>query len=144
MAKFTNPFLSRPGLFKIVLTLMLFALAGCGTNSMMMNPNRVLMSMSVTPTIVDAQNFSMGQVQFSAMGTFSRPPSPAPVTFAAPFSGGWSVSDMNMATINQNGVAQCMSGARGTVTIMAQASSNSGGMGAMSTVVTGTAQLTCP
>jgi len=129
---------------KACIALSLLALVGCGANTMMMNPNRVLQMMTVSPPVADGQNFAMGQVQFTAMGTFSRPPSPAAVTFVAPFSGGWSVSDMNVATINQNGMAQCMSGMKGTVTVMAQASSNSAGMGAMSPAVSATAQLTCP
>lgn len=129
---------------KACIALSLLALAGCGTNTMMMNPNRVLQMMTVTPPVADGQNFAMGQVQFTAMGTFSRPPSPAAVTFVAPFSGSWSVSDMNVATINQNGMAQCMTGAKGTVTVMAQASTNSAGPGAMSPAVSASAQLTCP
>jgi hypothetical protein len=129
---------------KACIVLSLLALAGCGANTMMMNSNRMLQTMTVTPPAADGQNFAMGQVQFTAMETFSMPPSPAPVTFVAPFSGGWSVSDMNVATINQSGMAQCMPGARGSVTVMAQASSNSAGPGAMSPMVSASAQLTCP
>ena len=139
MAKFRTLFLFSPAL-----VLSLLALAGCGAmNTDMMNSNRMLMSMTVAPAAANGMNFAMGQVQFTAMGTFSRPPSPAQVTFMAPFSGGWSVSDMNIATINQNGMAQCMH--TGMVTVTAQASTNSTSMpGAMSTAVSATATLTCP
>ena len=139
MAKLRTLFLFSP-----LLTLSLLALAGCGANNnMMMNQDRMLMSMTVAPAAANGMNFAMGQVQFTAMGTFSRPPSPAQVTFMAPFSGGWSVSDMNIATINQNGMAQCMH--TGTVTVAAQASTNSTSRpGAMSTAITATATLTCP
>jgi len=131
-------------LFQSSLVLSLIALTGCGaTNNMMMNQNRMLMSMTVAPAAANGMNFAMGQVQFTAMGTFSRPPSPAQVTFMAPFSGSWQVSDMNIATINQNGMAQCMH--TGTVTVTAMASTNSTSMpGAMSMMVSATATLTCP
>jgi hypothetical protein len=152
----TQRFLQSPHFFtsfgfKMCLLAVLFTIVGCNAMHTDMNSNRMLMSMSITPTIVTAQNSMNGQVQFAATGTFSRPPSPAPVTFMAPFSGGWSVSDMEVATINQNGMAQCMH--TGMVTITAQASSNSTSMpgmmssmsgGMSSTAVTAHATLTCP
>jgi len=108
-------------------------------------PNRVLQSMVITPATADAQSSPSGQVQFSAMGTFSKAPSPAPVPFVAPYSGSWATSDLNVATIDQTGVAMCAAGANGTVTITATASSNSGmGTQNMSIAVSGTAKLTCP
>ena len=120
------------------------ATVGCG--SMNSASNRVLQSMTLNPAIADAQNFPQGQVQFTPTGTFSRAPSPAavPVPFASPYSGSWASSDPTIATINQNGVAQCVAGASGTVTIQAMASSNSAMGPAMSTGVTGTAKLRCP
>jgi len=131
-------------LFKMGLLAVLFTIIGCNAmNPNMMNSNRMLMSMTVAPAMANGGNSMNGQVQFTATGNFSRPPSPAPVTFMAPFSGGWSVSNMDIATINQNGMAQCMH--TGMVTVTAQASSNSTSMpGAMSTAVTATATLTCP
>lgn len=108
-------------------------------------PNRVLQSMVITPATADAQSSPSGQVQFSAMGTFSKAPSPAPVPFVAPYSGSWATSDLNVATIDQTGLAMCAAGANGTVTITATASSNSGmGTQNTSTAVSGTAKLTCP
>jgi hypothetical protein len=121
-----------------------FATAGCG--SMNSPQNRVLQSMSVNPATADAQNFPQGQVQFTATGTFSQAPSPAvvPVPFVSPYSGSWESSNPNVATINQNGVAQCIAGASGTVTIKADVSSNSAKGTQMSTGVLATSQLTCP
>jgi hypothetical protein len=107
--------------------------------------NRVLQSMVVSPATADARNSPSGQVQFSAMGTFSKAPSPAPVPFVAPYSGSWATSDLNVATIDQHGLAMCVAGASGTVTITAIASSNAGvGTQNTSTAVSGTAKLTCP
>jgi hypothetical protein len=122
-----------------------FAITGSGCGSMNSMSNRVLQSMVVSPATADAQNSPGGQVQFSAMGTFSKAPSPAPVPFVAPYSGSWATSDLNVATIDQNGLAMCVGGASGTVTITAIASSNAGvGTQNTSTAVSGTAKLTCP
>ena len=116
---------------------------GCG--SMYSSSNRVLQSVSVTPANADAQNFTMGQVQFTATGTFSQPPSPATVSFQPPYTGNWSSSNLSIATISQSGMAQCVAGAAGKVAIMAEVSSNSAtGGGQMSTAVSGKATLTCP
>jgi uncharacterized protein YjdB len=130
----------------LVCVLAVFALATIGCGSMNSSPNRVLQSMTLNPATADAQQFPQGQVQFTPMGTFSKAPSPAtvPVPFVSPYSGSWSSSDPSIATINQNGVAQCVAGASGTVTIQAMASSNSAMGTQMSTGVSGTAKLTCP
>src|SRR5438876_8921224 len=101
----------------------------CGSSS----TRRVLQSIDVAPTTANAQDFASGQVQFVATGKFSQPPSPAPVTFVAPYSGSWSSSNTNVATINQNGMAQCLPVASGPVTITAIASTNSAKPPAMST-----------
>lgn len=114
-------------------------LNGCGTDSL-----RVLQSMAVSPAVADAAKSPDGKVQFKATGTFSQPPSPDLVTFVAPYSGTWSVSNPGVATISQSGLAQCVPGASGTVDVKAIASANSAGMGAMSIAVTGVAKLTCP
>jgi uncharacterized protein YjdB len=123
-----------------------FAVASIGCGSMNSAPNRVLQSMSLSPATADAQTFPQGQVQFTPTGTFSIAPSPAkvPVPLVSPYSVSWSSSDPSIATIDQNGVAQCVAGASGTVTISAIASSNSAMGPAMSTGVSGTAKLTCP
>jgi hypothetical protein len=121
------------------------ALTAIGCSSMNSMSNRVLQSMVIRPANADAQTSPSGQVQFSAMGTFSKAPSPSPVPFVAPYSGGWATSDLSVATIDQTGLAQCVPGAAGTVTITAIASSNAGmGTQNTSTAVSGTAKLTCP
>jgi hypothetical protein len=121
-----------------------FQMLACGSS----NSNRVLQSMTITPTTADARDFSNGQVQFTATGNFSKPPSPAQVTFVAPYSGQWSFADANsanIATISSNGLAQCISGASGTATVLATASANSGvGMENTSVARTASATLTCP
>ena len=120
---------------------------GCGGSNM--SSDRVLQSMVVTPATADAQNFPNGQVQFTATGTFNKPPSPAQVTFQPPYSGGWNLMDAgaaSIATISATGLAQCVPGAAGTVVVRALASANSAPPGAagMSVAVIGTASLTCP
>jgi len=130
--------------FAVVLFFQTF---GCGTSS----SNRVLQSMAVTPPTADGLSSPIGQVQFTATGTFSKAPSPSPVTFVAPYSGGWQSSDPSIATLVPTGTGtgtatfQCAAGASGVVTITATASTNAAtGTGATSTAVSGTASLTCP
>jgi hypothetical protein len=109
-----------------------------------MAPNRVLQSMTVSPANAGAASSPGGKVQFNASGTFSQPPSPDVVTFVAPYSGSWAVSNPDIATISQSGLAQCAAGASGTVNVIAVASANSAPPGAMSIGVQGMAKLTCP
>src|ERR1700674_2452530 len=76
-------------------------------------------------------------------------PSPQQVTFQPPYTGGWSLMGTNsasIATINQNGMAQCVpGGAAGTVTVQAMASANAAtGIGATGVARTATTTLTCP
>lgn len=129
----------------LLLVVVVVATQSVGCGAMYSSQSRVLQSIAVMPASADAKSSPMGQVQFTATGTFSQPPSPAPVPFADPYSGGWTTSNPNIAKINQSGMAQCISGASGTVTVTATASSNSAtGMGQMSTAVLGTARLMCP
>jgi hypothetical protein len=131
-----------PFSFSCFLAVLTIATVGC--SSMNSTSNRVLQSMTLSPANADAQS-SQGQVQFTAMGTFSKTPSPAPVPFVVPYTGTWATSDTNIATITQAGLATCVLGATGTVTISATASTNSGqGTQATSTSVSATAKLTCP
>ena len=133
----------------VLATFLLAALAlqalGCGSS----NSNRILESMTITPANADAQDFAHGQVQFTATGTFSKAPSPRQVTFQPPYTGGWSLMGTNsasIATINQNGMAQCVpGGAAGTLTVQAMASANAAtGTGATGVARTATTTLTCP
>jgi hypothetical protein len=110
---------------------------GCGSNT---SPNpRLLQSVSVTPPTANAQTFSNGQVQFTALGTYNQPPSPSPIT-----QPGWSLSDPSIATITQNGLAQCSAGASGVVTVRASTPGPCSGTGCTAALLSGTAQLTCP
>jgi hypothetical protein len=104
---------------------------------------RHLVSVSVTPATASAHNSPNGQVQFSAVGTFDRAPSPTTLSPAT-----WIISPTpnpsDAASINENGVAQCKAGFVGTVTV-------EGGQaqcGPTSTdackLIHGSAQLTCP
>jgi hypothetical protein len=126
--------------FKVLLptTLLLAGIelvaSGCGNGS-----PRLLQSISVTPASANAHSFPNGQVQFTAMGTYSQPPSPSPIT-----QSGWSSSDPNIAAISQSGLAQCDPGASGVVTVKASTSGPCSGTGCTAVLLSGTAQLSCP
>jgi hypothetical protein len=107
---------------------------GCGNAS-----PRLLQSVSVTPAQADAQTFPNGQVQFTAVGIYSQPPSPSPIP-----QPGWWLSDSNLATISQGGLAQCNPGASGALTVKASTSAPCSGTGCTAALLSGTAQLTCP
>ncbi len=126
------------------LTILAIQAMSCGSNN---NSNRFLQSITVTPAAADAQKFPNGQVQFTATGNFTKPPSPSVLTFATPYSGGFNV-DPAMATIVSTGTGtvtvQCLPGASGTTTVTALACKNATGTKATCAVANGTAQLTCP
>jgi hypothetical protein len=128
----------------IFLVLAALQALGCGGS----NSNRVLQSMTVSPATADAQNFANGQVQFTATGTFSKPPSPQQVTFQPPYTGGWAMmasGTQSVATISATGLAQCVPGAVGTATVVATATKNAAmGTQATGVAVQATATLTCP
>ncbi len=129
----------------------LLALAALLSSCSSSNPNvgRVLYSIAVTPATADAQTFPNGQVVFTATGSYSLAPSPAPLTFTAPYAGQFIVANPTnppetiatiVATGNSTITVQCASGASGTVPVVATASANN----LAGTVVSGSAQLTCP
>ena len=126
--------------------LLAIAMTSCGSPSIP-NAGRVLLAITVTPAAADAQQFG-GQVVFTANGTFSVAPSPAPVTFVAPYTGGFAVapnsSNQAIATIVATGsgtaTVQCLASMSGTVEVGATASANNG----TSITVSGIAQITCP
>jgi hypothetical protein len=92
----------------ILLLLLAVETAACGAGS-----PRTLQSVTVSPLTADAQNFPNGQVQFTATGVFNR--APMRVT---PFPVAWLTSSPSIATIDSNsGLAQCVPGQSGTVTI---------------------------
>jgi len=121
-----------------------FLMSGCGSN-------RQLQSVTLSPASADAQGFSGGQVPFAASGTFSKPPSPVPLTskdvqWCVGTSTGACLGNINPgATVDQTGVAQCNSGFVGTATIVA----GNGGEtmnpdGGSQLKIFGSATLTCP
>jgi hypothetical protein len=125
----------------LVVTTVFFAiltLVGCGGYT----PKRHLLSVTVTPVATSAQNFPNGQVQFTAVGTFDRPPSPVTLSQAA-----WQVSPApnppDAVLIDQNGVAQCKAGFTGTVTIIGGQFQCGPTPTTPCYLVHGTAQLTC-
>jgi len=130
----------------LLLTL-LFIAPGCGSS-------RTLQSVSVMPAVADAQNFPNGQVNFTATGTFSKPPSPQKltsqdVTWCVGLTAGACAGNIAVgAAVDQNGVASCLhqpSGSSKTWIVMAgkaKASMNPD-RGSQMTIF-GSAQMTCP
>ena len=118
----------------LLLTGMSLLTSGCGSD----NP-RLLQSISVSPASADAHSFPDGQVQFMVIGIYSQPPSPSPTTASQ-----WFLSEPNLATISQSGVAQCIPGASGVVTVKAIVPAPCRGTGCTSAIFSGTAQLSCP
>jgi len=109
--------------------LLTVCLVACGRAS-----TRHLLSISISPPTANGANFPLGGVQFTATGTFDK----APVT-VTPLTATWSISPSGIASIGtSDGFAQCIS--TGTATITASAPSTQGS----STMVSGTATLTCP
>ena len=96
---------------------------GCGSS-------RQLQSVSLSPATADAQNYSNGQVRFTATGTFSKPPSPSPLTskdvlWCVGLGAGQCAGNINPgATVDQDGVAQCGPAFVGTTHIMAGSAGN--------------------
>ena len=102
----------------------------CGTSKS--NP---LMSITVTPNTATAMMNSSSTVQFTAMGMFSNN-----MTRMLTASDGlrWMSSNSMMATVNNSGMAQCMT-AGGLTTITATAPSINGS----TMMIKGTAMLSC-
>ena len=109
------------------LALLLIVLsAGCGSAP------RTLQSVAASPASADAKDFPDGRVQFIPTGIYNKPPikvTPLEVT-------AWAASGNIIATVDQNGVAECVPGQVGTVKIQVALP----GDGPLMNV----AQLTCP
>ncbi len=120
--------------------------------------SRQLKSVALNPPTADARSFPNGQVPFTALGTFTQPPSPVPLTSndvhwcvgqltneANPTAGLCNGNVAPFATVDQNGVAQCAANSQGTVFILAgepaSAAMNDQGQ---QLKIYGSAQLTCP
>ena len=137
----TRPYL--PALLSVV-TLAFLAMS-CGSNS---NSDRFLRSITVTPATADAQSFPGGQVQFTATGTFTMPPSPDVLTFSSPYTGSFTVDDAGIATIVSSSggtvTVKCAAGASGSTNVTALACAFAKGTAATCVPVKGIAQLSCP
>lgn len=132
------------------LLLLALAAVSCGSS-------RHLQSVTLQPATADAQKFPNGLVQFTASGTFNKPPSPQPLTSKDVVwcMGGVSGDGVGECaglvitggTVDQNGVAQCMPGFTGTATVLAGTPTNVShpipDTGAPLKVF-GSAKLTCP
>ncbi len=101
--------------------------------------SRRLQTITLTPATATGHDTSDGQVQFVATGSFTSAPTPVTPLQAS----SWLISDAGIATVNSTGLAQCLAGTMGRVTVKAVASSGSD-MVSTSTAVTGTAQFSCP
>ena len=129
----------------LLLPLTTLGIVGCGSS-------RQLQSVTISPASADAQNFPNGQVSFTATGTFSKKPSPQKltskdVTWCGGSSSGVCVGNINPGvTVDPNGLAQCLPGFTGTVTILAgtESSSMMNPDGGSQLKIFGAAQLTCP
>jgi hypothetical protein len=83
-----------------------------------------LQSVNLSPASADAKNFPGGQVQFTATGNFTVPPSPTPltgqdVTWCVGSGGQCAGNIATGAIVDQNGMAQCVPTFTGTATILA-------------------------
>ena len=91
-------------------------MVGCG--SMNGSADRRLQTIRLSPPTATGHGSSNDEVQFTATGIFTLPPSPiTPLSIAS-----WMVSDPTLASVNNAGVAGCRAGAMGTVTVKAIAS----------------------
>jgi hypothetical protein len=125
--------------------LWLFSLSGCGSN-------RRLLSVQLSPSSADAQNFPNGQIPFFAVGMYSRPPSSVNLTsndvvWCAGTTNGLCVGNVNPGvTVDQSGIAQCNSGFVGTATLLAGTPSKTmvNPDEGIQLKIYGTAQITCP
>ena len=133
--------MERTAAFWVAISLSCLGMLGCGNSN--------LTSVSLSPTVADAQNFPGGQVQFTATGTYSGSSKVVPlknITWCiGSATGACNGNIAAAASVDGNGLAQCLPGATGTVTVLA----GSGGPPSMPDMghqlsVFGTAQLTCP
>jgi hypothetical protein len=114
----------------------LLAVFGSGGGATNPSNTRLLTSITLSPATADAQTFPNGQVQFSAVGHFNTMPA-----IVDPFHpSSWLSTSGNVATVDQNGLAQCVPGASGTVQIQGIAPMGPGD----SPATRGIATLTCP
>ncbi len=141
---YAGDFMSRLASFvaesSLLLPLVIFALS-CGSN-------RQLQTVTISPKAADAKTFPNGHVPFAATGTFSKAPSPAPLTSQ---DIGWCIgstsgicdpAEPTYPSVDQNGVAQCGPFV-GPATVLAGTGASGVSDAAVFTIF-GSAQLTCP
>jgi hypothetical protein len=125
----------------------LLSLAGCNGFVFFSN-GRVVVAVTVSPSIADPINFPSQQIQFFASGTFTISP-----TLVTPLQGViWTVDrpafstapDLGHASISQNGLAQCTPGFTGVVQVIATAPFNPSLPVSPSNQTAGVAQMNCP
>lgn len=127
--------------------LMIDALAtGCGGGTA--DPRKHLVAITVTPASADAQTFPNGQVQFTAVGTFSDG-SKAPILALWTLNGPFTETPVANISLNSSGLARCVAGGFvGTSGVFATAPANPAlpipEMTMLTKNVSGTAQITCP
>jgi len=138
--------MTRSSFLSAAVALLTIALASTGCGS-----NRTLQSVTLTPASADAKNYPNGQVRLDATGTFSKPPSPSPLTssdvlWCAGAAGACAGNIMPNVTVDQNGVAQCRPGFVGTATVLAGTKSTAMTMPdeGPQLKVFGAAQISCP
>lgn len=138
--------MTRSSFLSAAAVLLTIALASTGCGS-----NRTLQGVTLTPASADAKNYPNGQVRLVATGTFSKPPSPSPLTsldvlWCAGAAGACAGNIMPNVTVDQNGVAQCRPGFVGTATVLAGTKSTAMTMPdeGPQLKVFGAAQISCP
>jgi len=103
-----------------------------------------LQSVSLCPTVADAQQYPDGQVPFLAIGVYTTQPSPALIPSGVVWGACQNQQLTNDVTVT-NGTAKCAAGASGTYTVWATGSPICNVIGPCGACgPTGTAQLTCP
>lgn len=152
----------RMSRFRLLMSLTLLGVAAslaCGINR---SAPHLIQSLTVSPTSVDAQNYTGGKIPFVATGHYNT----APMT-VSPLTANWNpyaeqiwngsvmyVPANGAISVDSSGAAQCAATASGTYAVLAwtiQDPNLSGGCGSMNSfgepgcnVVQGMAQFTCP
>jgi hypothetical protein len=129
--------MTRTGLLS--LGILCFVLAGCGSSS------RQLQSISITSASANTQVPANGQVQFVATGHYNRAPSTL-----SPLPALWVIyppKGAAGASITQTGLAQCVTGAASSFSVLAYAPADPSipisELTKAKKVVLGTGQLSC-
>jgi hypothetical protein len=131
----------------VLFLLVLVALAtSCGGGTA--DPSKQLVAINITPASADAQNFPNGQVQFTAVGTFSDGTKSA-IQALWTLNGPFTETPVANISLTSSGLAHCVVGGFvGTSGLFATAPSNPAlpisQMTMLTKNISGTAQITCP